>query len=337
MKKASRKPPKPAQPEWLQWWPVAVLLLGVAGLAWAASRPAAPVGPPAATPRTLGGVANCARQPAFAAAAGFSPNAALTTSDDRRMGLVLMEALADGRLQQYQHETWTLAGWLGGLVLTESGDVYVIPAPRVSLWDNPPEKSTILYRVDGQSGAMAAALTLPAAQPPAAANPFGLLGLTYDCETHSLYVSSVAGSSRSAEVGRLFRVDLSGAAPKLAAQLDGVDAIGVGVFNGAQGKRLYFGSARTSEVRSVALDAAGNFTGAPRLEFSLAEHDPRGDDKARRLSFDQSGGLQVEGLKFNFNLVATSEHRQNRYRYRYDPAADSWTFLDVTPVVKGGN
>lgn len=335
MKKPGRKlPAQPRRPEWLQWWPVAVLALGAAGLAWAATRPAVP---PPATPRAIGGVANCARQPAFVTAMGFSQNASLSTADDRRMGLVLVEPAADGSLRAYQHESWTLAGWLGGLVLDERGNIYAVPAPRISLWDNPPEKQTTLYRVDAESGVMAALLALPAAQPPSAANPYGLMGLTYDCETRSLYVSSVAGSSRAAEVGRLFRVEVGGAAPKLSAQLDGVDAIGLGVFNAAQGKRLYFGSARTSEVRSVALDEAGNFTGAPRREFDLAEHDPRGDDKARRLTFDPTGGLQVDGMKFNFNLVATSEHQQNRYRYRYDAAGDAWIFLEVAPVVKGGN
>ncbi len=333
MKKASRKPPvQRAQPGWVQWWPAAVLVLGAAGLVWLATRPAAS---PVSAPRALGGVANCASQPAFVAAAGFSLNSALTTSDDRRMGLVLIEAAADGSLRHYQDPTWTTAGWLGGIALTERGDVYVIPAPRISLWDNPPEKSTILYRVDGATGQMAPALTLPPAQPPSAANPYGLMGLAYDCETHSLYVSSVAGSSRQAEVGRLFRVEVSGAAPKLAAQLDGLDAIGLGVFNGVQAKRLYFGSARTSEVRSIALDAAGNFTGTPRFEFNLADQDPRGDDKARRLTFDPVGGLQVDGLKFNFNLVATSEHRQNRYRYRYNSAADAWDFVDLSSVAIG--
>jgi hypothetical protein len=267
---------------------------------------------------------------------GFSQDASLSTADDRRMGLVLVEPAADGSPRKYQHESWTMAGWLGGLVLDERGNVYTVPAPRISLWDNPPEKQTILYRVEAESGVMAALLTLPAAQPPSAANPYGLMGLAYDCETRSLYVSSVAGSSRAAEAGRLFRVDVSGAAPRLAAQLDGVDAIGLGVFNAAQGKRLYFGSARTSEVRSVALDAAGGFSGAPRLEFNLAEHDPRGDDKARRLTFDLAGGLQVDAMKFNFNLVATSEHQQNRYRYRYDASTDTWVFLDLASVVKGG-
>jgi hypothetical protein len=184
---------------------------------------------------------------------------------------------------------------------------------------------------------MAALLDLPAVRPPSQTNPYGLMGLAYDCQTRSLYLSSVAGSSRDMEAGRLFRVDLRGPAPQVAAQLDGVDAIGLGVFAGAQGKRLYFGSARTSEVRSVALDEAGDFTGAPRVELTLAEHDPRGDDKARRLTFDAAGTLRVDAMKFNFNLVATSEHRQNAYRYLYDRAKDAWVFQDMTSVVRGGN
>jgi hypothetical protein len=69
----------------------------------------------------------------------------------------------------------------------------------------------------------------------------------------------------------------------------------------------------------------------------LADYDPRGDDKARRLTFDSVGGLKVDGLKFNFNLVASSEHRQNEYRFAYEAASDSWRFLDVVSVLKTGD
>lgn len=336
MKKQSRKPKPRAQPSGLlQWWPVIVVLIlfaGILAMWWASGQPvAAP-----ATPRALGGVSGCFTLPRFLSAIGFSSSAALSTTDDRLMGLALIEPTSDGERRTYQHETWDDAGWLGGLALDERGNIYAVPAPRISLWDNPPTEQTKLYRVDSDTGVMAVLLELPAASPPSQTNPFGLMGVTYDCETRSLYVSSVAGSSLEVEAGRLFRVDVSGPEATLAAHWPNVDAIGVGVFNGAQGKRLYFGSARTSEVRSIALDAQGNFTGAPRVEFSLAEYDPRGDDKARRLTFDSTGGLKVDGLKFNFNLVAGSEHRHNVYRFAYDSNTDRWQFLEMSSVLKGG-
>lgn len=314
-----------------------VALVGLV-IGWGASNATFPFLPGTATPRSVGGVNGCRRLPGFVVTQGFdSRTAALSTSDDRRMGLLLIQPDEFGGQKVYQHPTWDDAGWLGGLALDERGHVYVVPAPRISMYDNPPQDQTKLYRVDTNSGEMALLMDLPAFQPPSQTNPFGLMGLTYDCETQSLYVSSIAGSSRTAEVGRLFRIDLSGNTPALADQLEKVDAIGLGVFNGSRDKRLYFGSARTSEIFSVALDAQGNFSGGPRLDFSLAPYDPRGDDKARRLTFSDGALLRVDALKFNFNLVATSEHLQNQYLFSYDANTDKWLFIEMKPVLKGGN
>jgi hypothetical protein len=228
-------------------WPAALILalLGALALWWVNSHPATTE----PTNRYIGGVAGCRGLPQFLQDVGFGGGAALSTTDDRLMGLVLVEPAAGGERRTYQHETWDDAGWLGGLALDEHGNIYTVPAPRISLWDNAPAAQTRLYRVDTDTGAMSVLLDLPAVRPPSQTNPFGLMGITYDCETRSLYVASVTGSSRDEEAGRLFRVDVSGPEPRVAAQLEGVDAIGVGVFSGAQEKRLYFGSARTSEVR----------------------------------------------------------------------------------------
>ena len=67
------------------------------------------------------------------------------------------------------------------------------------------------------------------------------------------------------EVGRIFEIDP--ATTKIESELDNIDAFGSIVFNTAKGKRLYFGMARTSEVRSVLLDDNGHFVGEPRPEF----------------------------------------------------------------------
>jgi hypothetical protein len=100
----------------------------------------------------------------------------------------------------------------------------------------------------------------------------------------------------------------------------------LGVYNGSRGTRLYFGAARLPEVRSLALDQTGNFVGAPRVDLSLAGLGPKGDDRARRILFDQQGNMGVRAIEFNFNLVATSEQMQNEYHFRYDRNQDSWMF-----------
>lgn len=272
----------------------------------------------------FGAVMHCRTVPAFAKALGYTESSVLDTLGNTK-GLVLYDPPASAGAQParvYRHPTWDMAGYLGPLTSDRSGNVYVAPAPRVSLYDNSPAKQNTLYKVDADTGAMAEFITLPAAAPPSPENPYGVLGLTYDCDTHSLYAASVAGSTRAQVLGRIYQVGLR--TGTVGARFDRTDAFGLAVFNGASGKRLYFGSARSSEVRSVALASDGRFTGKARLAVSLVGWGASGDDKARRIIFDRNNVMVVRGMEFEFNLIATSERKQTDYRLSYDPGTDGW-------------
>lgn len=296
--------------------------LVLAAVVWWAMQGGAPAAP---ADRAIGGVYGCRAMPAFVQAQGFGGQAALSTSEQRYTGLVLIEGAGTENPRVYQHPSWSSAGHLAPIQLDRRGNVFVVPAPQINVLENPAAEQNAVYRVDGASGEMARYVELPAAAPPSDQNPFGALGLAYDCDTDSLYASSVAGSTRRDEVGRIFRVDAQ--SPKVLTQRDGVDAMGVGVFNGRDGKRLYYGLARAPEIWSIALDAAGDFTGEPRLELSLEGLGPRGDDKARRIRFDGTE-LTVHAIEFNFNLVAPTEKQETLYRFGYDAADDRWVPLE---------
>jgi hypothetical protein len=320
----------------IMWLAVITLVVAVAAIAiWLVSRaPSAP--PPAPTAiatvvrftGAMGGVTGCRQQPQFSQKLGFSRSAVLSTAERTMKGLILFEQAEGSQPKIYQHPSWTMAGYLGPNTLDTDGNIYLAPSPRVNLIDNPPEQQNKIYKVDADTGVMAEFIALPFERAPSLNNPYGVLGLTYDCDTHSLYASSVAGSSRREEAGRIYRIDLN--TGKVASQLEDVDAIGLGVFNGAQGKRLYFGSARTQDVRSIELDAQGNFAGAPRTEFSLQGLGPDGNEKARKIGFERATDMVVNGAKFNFNLAPPpAQQRPMMYRYRYDPGADVWTFVEA--------
>ena len=334
MKSQPRSSPPKAQPaararrvSFLQLAVLAQLVVLAGLVVWLATRPSAPQ--PQSQP-SIGGVTYCRGLPRFAQAQGFSGQMIFSTSERLMKGLVLYEPNpTPGASRVYQHPSWDDAGYLGPVVVDRDGDIYVAPVPRTNLVDNPPGKQNIIYRVDRGTGEIAAFLDLSALAPPSPENPFGLLGLAYDCDTHSLYATSVAGSTRTGEVGRIFRIDLNNRA--IAAQVENIDAIGVGVLNGAQGKRLYFGAARAPEVRSIALGEDGNFRGEPRQEFSIATLSGGRDEKARRINFDAGGNMLVYAVEFNFNLVATSEPPQTVYRLLYRPEQDTFELLDISP------
>jgi hypothetical protein len=278
------------------------------------------------------GASICQTQPAFLNELGFAGKTIGGTSLTGYIGFVIVEQDEAGDYQQvYQHPSWTAAGYLGPFVRDQHGNTYTAPTPFSSVELNPPEKQNRVYKIDTHSGEMAEFVNLPAALSPSPANPYGVMGLFYDCDTNSLYAASIAGSTAEAVVGRVFRIDsvAGGIEDQWSA---GMDILGVGVFNGVHGKRLYMGSARDSGIFSIALDEEGNFSGEPRLEFYLAGLEGGDNDKAQRFTFTPEGEMVIKGIDFNYNLSASSEPHCNLYHMTYLPESDSWQLKTIDRV-----
>lgn len=273
----------------------------------------------------MGAADYCKTGPAFASQFGLQLPVAIDLRQQRDRGLSLMEGRQGGKTLHLPE--WEQAGYLGPHAIDRKGNIYVAPAPNINLEYNPPEEQNKVYIVGSQTGKMEKYLDLPWVSPPTANNPFGVVGLTYDCETESLYAASIAGSGFKEEVGRIYRIDLKTKA--VMDQLEGVDAIGIGVFNHPAGKRLYFGSAREPEVFSIALDKKGNFKGNKRFEFSLAAQKGGSFDKGHRIQFLGEKQMVVKAIEFSYSLIAASNPKRNIYTLNYDPATDKWTLLDV--------
>jgi hypothetical protein len=277
------------------------------------------------------GVANaCRAMPAFIRGTGLAGSVAIDTQQQGYTGLRLVQTQTG---QTWQHPSWDDAGHVGAFDRDKDGNIYVAPTPEVSLAENPPALQNRIYRIDAHSGEMALWMELPAAALPSQSNPFGTMGLFYDCDTNSLYASSLAGSSPQQANGRIYRIDV--ASKTVVSQLDGVDVIGVAVFNGADHKRLYFGSARSSDVYSVALDGKGDFASDSRHEFALATLPDGNTTSVRKFSFVQRGAgqylMQVKESEFGFRLMAENNPHKRMYLFGYDARSDGWQFKGAMP------
>lgn len=89
------------------------------------------------------------------------------------------------------------------------------------------------------------------------------------------------------------------------------------------------GSARTSNVYGIVLTKQGRFSGKPIINFSLADLGPRGDDKVRRIRFNQYGAMQVFGVEFNFNLTAPTEKQETVYGFGWNEEERRWVFQET--------
>jgi hypothetical protein len=174
---------------------------------------------------------------------------------------------------------------------------------------------------------MAEWIDLEPARPPSAVNPFGVVALGLDCDTRSLYAASLMGSTPDEEVGRVFRIDLDSGT--VADVLEGIDAMGIGVFTGIAGKRLYLGRAREASLSSIALDPVGDFVGGPRHELLLADLDGGRDERVQRITFDAQQDMLLKGIPFRYTLRGAFDTGSTVYTVRYVPEDDAWAPVSV--------
>ena len=255
----------------------------------------------------------------------LGPQTQIGTSFDGVVGLAILDP-STGELTQ--GETWDDAGYLGPFTYDGIGNIYTAPVPLVSLIDNPPDEQNKVFRVDTDTAVMSEWLDLEPARPPSEVNPFGVVALGFDCDTGSLYAASLMGSTPDQELGRVFRIDSDTAS--VADVLEGIDAMGVGVFTGSTGKRLYFGRARNSGVSSIALDLAGDFVGQPRHEFYLTDLEGGRDERVQRITFTPDQDMTLKGIKFHYTLRGAFDTASTLYTVRYDPDDDDWELVDMS-------
>ncbi len=235
-------------------------------------------------------------------------------------GLRIIEARENGKILQM--EEWDDAGHLGPYTLDEEGNIYTAPVPYVSLEVNKQEDQNRIMKVDGKSGEMYEYIRFPYPTSFSHNNPYGVMGLTYDCQTKSIYASSLAGSDPDKEQGIIYQVNAK--TKEIVSKLEGIDAIGINIFITKTGKRLYYGSAREPEVFSIALDEEGRFKGSPSFEFSLMAQKGGSADRAHRIRFSQNNGMEVKGIEFSYSLMAASDPLRNIYNFVYDRTKDDW-------------
>lgn len=302
---------------------VSVLVIGVAAfLVYSRSQPA----PLLNETFTSGSAQYCATNSKFIQSLSFTGVSAYDTRSRFVKGVALRELDPNGTIiNTHKDETWDDAGYLGALQNDEFGNVYLIPVPFISVLENPPAKANTIWRIDTDTGKMQPFIDLPAAVPLTSQNLFGLLDLTYDCDTRMLYASSVLGSTQTNMVGRIFQVDPT--TREVKSILEGIDAFGLGIFNDQRGKRLYVGLARSPEIYSVGLDDKGDIGSDLRYEMALTDISKEyADDRARSIVFQSETQMVIKTLKFNYNLVAPSETRQTILVYTYNSSEDNWQF-----------
>ncbi|WP_324206471.1 hypothetical protein [Sediminibacterium sp.] len=280
----------------------------------------------------------CQQEPAFIRTLGYDPLwTALSTSEKTYIGISLIAfekktgqatpTAQTPKMDIYQHPSWKTAGYLSTISFDQLGNAYTVPAPLISMLYNQTEKLNTIYKIDAINGEMNEWVNLPFAAKPSSHNPYGLLGINYDCQDHFLVVSTVAGSDRYNERGVIYMIN-----PRNKKTIDSItnfDAMGLGfALDESRKKRLYYGSTRTGNIFSVVVNTKGKMEKKTiRKELSLEGYGPRGDDKARKIKFSGSQ-LLVSGTAFNYNLQAASEKPETLYTFIWLAKEKKWGLIN---------
>lgn len=309
----------------LKWILISMLVVGAIGVAYLSYQQKNTTTTKKTGNHKVGITDNCKAMPSFVATNGLQQPVMIDFTQKEFTGFRIIEAR--GQQRTLQLPEWSSKGNLGPYCVDARGNIYTTGVPYVSLEKNKPEEQNKIYIVDHKTGKMSDFINLPWAEAPSANNPYGAVGLAYDCGTKSLYAASLAGSTAQAEIGQIMQIDI--ATKKVISTLEGVDALSVGIYNTKSGKRLYYGSARTPEIFSVLLDKKGNFVGEPQFEFSLAAQKGGSADKGHRIRFFKDGRMEIKAIEFSYSLMAASDPMRNIYNFKYNPTTDSWDFMEV--------
>jgi hypothetical protein len=306
-------------------WRNGLLLLALSVLmagGWALTRPAqAPV--PHVAFQAMAARNQCRGQPKFIAQLGY-PTPSISTAERDVIGLAVINLRADGSRERYwQHPSWKASGALSAFAMDEEGNIYVIPAPRVNLIDNPPELQNRIYKIASVDGVMSLLTEFPVAAKVGLRNPFAGLGLTYDCVDRALYLSSIAGSDAQTERGQVLRVQLQ-RTPRVETLYEGFDALSVLSVDLPNNERgLLLASARTADVFGLRINVDGSRkTGAvAEALMSIRGIGPHGNERGRKIdiNYDSKGAVvSVRGTHFAYNLAQPSaQARPTVYRFRW--------------------
>ena len=282
--------------------------------------------PPIPEELRLGPADYCTVLPVFLEKYPLKKNVAIDLSQTICKGICFREAITGGKI--LKHPQWDDFGAFGPYALDEKGNIYLAPIPFVSVDEHDPREQNRIYRLDTDSGRIVPFMTLPDEVPYNPQNPYNILGLAYDCDTRSLYVATVRGSSFDKELGRIYQIYVP--KKKIVDVVDGIDAMGLAVWNDSDSKYLYYGSARTPEVYRIRLGRRGELsTHKPEKVLTLSQYSGGRDDRCHRIRFLRDHTMLLKGVEFDYTLRSQSDVRRNIYRFRYQPKTKSWKFVDV--------
>jgi hypothetical protein len=254
----------------------------------------------------------------------ISTNCAFSTNESLYKGVVLVD-FTNNKI--YQDSSWKQYGNMGPLAIDAKGNVYVAPVPVVNVLDNKRQDQNKIYCINSTTGKMNLLINLGNNSIDSKANPYGVVGLFYDCNSKLLYATSIFGSTLNMQKGKVYCINTTN--QQIVWQQPLADAMGIALGSVNNKSTLFLGSIKSRQVVAYPLTKRGIASNQKQVVFNLNNFGPRGDDIARKIRITSKGELQVTASPFYYNLTAPTFKQESKLTLVFSNLSQSWKLTNL--------
>ena len=219
-------------------------------------------------------------------------------------------------------KSWERFDALGTYIIDNKGDIYLTPNPFISIKDNTFSLQKAIYKLSSNSGELSKWLEVKDVTPNAS-NPYGLISITFDCDSGYLYASAIDKSNYKGSRGRVYKIN-----PKdksYNTEIDNFDALTITTLKSKSSKYLLAGNALDNSLYAFKF-SNGELENKPHKLLTI----PNPELHIRKIKVTGKNNLKLEAIKFKYSLVAETNKKQ-RYIYdaKYNPKNGSWKIKEI--------
>lgn len=256
----------------------------------------------------------CAKHPNFLNKLKIPQPIAIDLSQQQHKGLAFL--YGQGLSKVLHLKTWEKFDHFSTYALDPKGNMYLSPMPYISVKEKTFEFQKSIYKLDSNSGKLSVWMNLDEVKA-SSNNPYGVIALAYDCDDHTLWVSTLDETDYKTNRGVIYNIDVK--SKKILHRIEGVDALSLKLVKSDKGKQLLFGGARENFLYSLETKT---------LKITKLFKLPNAHEHIRKIKVRSQNLLELQTIPFSYSLVAQSSQGKDRkyYSLQWDNIHSSWNF-----------
>lgn len=258
---------------------------------------------------------SCVRSPKFIKEKIGTSEVAIDLTQRNIKGVVFLYNNS-GKTEYYLDNSWEENGSFREYVRDSSGNIYLTPVMFLRADKEVFERQKNIYKIDSKTGKMEKFIEIPGNNG-SSKNPYGLSSIAYDCKANSLFIGSLANSTRKEEKGAIYKIDIE--SKKITKQYDNLDALSLSVIYDNKGNAyIIYGAARNNGIYMLPLDNNHNIKKVKPELLVVPAKESKSFDKVYKIRVVGKNIFMLKGVEFNYTALASTNSERNIYTMIYD-------------------